>query len=285
MSGTPGSLGLPILVADPPAPVAGAIFYIVGTELRYRTSSAGPFVIGITSEGIEDIIGNLIQDSTSIDVNYDDPSNILTLAVIQSAIDHGNIQNNGSNTHAQIDTHLASSANPHGVTPAQIGAELSGAVAAHELAVDPHPQYQLETGLTAAIAAYLDRRNDNSDTTQVRTTVGFEDRFNLSIDLNHDSALYIARLDYDWSYDNRTSNFEAELLINGTVVRTHQQEPKDAGGGSINGSGTDQRHPAGFSKIFTAQPGNNTFQFRFGPEVGGVEATIHEHTLTIGRWI
>ena len=40
----------------------------------------------------------------------------------EASIDHTAIQNIGTNTHAQIDTHLASTANPHSVTAAQAGA-------------------------------------------------------------------------------------------------------------------------------------------------------------------
>ena len=41
----------------------------------------------------------------------------------EASIDHTNITNRGSNTHAQIDTHIASVANPHSVTLAQAGGD------------------------------------------------------------------------------------------------------------------------------------------------------------------
>jgi hypothetical protein len=40
----------------------------------------------------------------------------------QTAIDHDVILNNGINTHVQIDAHIADTLNPHGLTPASIGA-------------------------------------------------------------------------------------------------------------------------------------------------------------------
>ena len=39
----------------------------------------------------------------------------------ESSISHLNIQDIGTNTHAQIDTHIAATSNPHGVTASQVG--------------------------------------------------------------------------------------------------------------------------------------------------------------------
>lgn len=44
----------------------------------------------------------------------------------EASINHANILNAGTNTHAQIDAHIADTANPHGLTPASIGASPSG---------------------------------------------------------------------------------------------------------------------------------------------------------------
>jgi hypothetical protein len=42
-------------------------------------------------------------------------------SVDPTAIDHGSLVNRGTNTHATIDTHLASTSNPHSTTKAQVG--------------------------------------------------------------------------------------------------------------------------------------------------------------------
>ncbi len=48
-------------------------------------------------------------------------SDDVELTINQANIDHTLIANKGSNSHATIDTHLASASNPHSVTKAQVG--------------------------------------------------------------------------------------------------------------------------------------------------------------------
>lgn len=72
-------------------------------------------------EAAQDAAGVTFADSSTIDATYDDDGNQVTLAVIPGGISHEDIADIGSNTHPQIDDHIASTSNPHGVTKAQVG--------------------------------------------------------------------------------------------------------------------------------------------------------------------
>jgi hypothetical protein len=105
-------------------PTAGeAYFWFDSGSLKYKGSDNVEHTLstGITAEEVQDIVGALIQSSGSITATYNDASDILTLSVIQSAIDHTQISNRGTNSHAVIDAHIANTSNPHGVTKSQVG--------------------------------------------------------------------------------------------------------------------------------------------------------------------
>lgn len=74
-------------------------------------------------------------------------------ATVATSGDHADLSNIGTNTHAQIDSHIANTSNPHSVTASQVGAyttseadsAVSGAITTHTGLADPHSQYLLES--------------------------------------------------------------------------------------------------------------------------------------------
>ena len=105
-------------------PTSGeAYFWMEGDSLKYKANDniVRTLSTGITAEEVQDIVGTMLTSSASVTVSYDDVNNILTMAVVQSAISHANIGGVGTNTHGQIDSHIASTANPHSTTKSQVG--------------------------------------------------------------------------------------------------------------------------------------------------------------------
>lgn len=100
-----------------------------GTDLPFKSLNAGSAKITVT------------DDTTNKNVDIDVAESALTLANIGGSVTdaqvpntitldnltqittraHGDLSGAGTNTHAQIDTHLASTANPHAVTKTQVG--------------------------------------------------------------------------------------------------------------------------------------------------------------------
>ena len=89
---------------------------------------------------------------------------------------------------------------------------------------------------------------------------------------------------YWWSLNDGAQDFIAELHVNGQIVGvTHQQEPKDTGGGGP--AGTDQRHVAKIEVVENLSSGNNQFELLFAGSAGGDNAAIYYATLTVERYV
>lgn len=103
--------------------------------------------------GVDLQLQGLASTTDRITVGTDVPNKNATLTLNEGNIVHQNISGSGTNTHAQIDSHLASSANPHAVTAAQAGADPTGtaasAVSAHDIDTDAHANLPVEKLTTA----------------------------------------------------------------------------------------------------------------------------------------
>lgn len=158
-----------------------AYFWLEGNELKYKGDDQVTRVLatGVTPEEVQDIIGTFITSGNNkLSVTYNDAGNVLILSVVESNIVHQNISGAGTNTHAQIDAHIASTSNPHNTTASQVGAyttaqtdtAIANAIASHVASPDPHSQY--------ATNSELNLKAD--ETTQINTTDGLQGGGDLS---------------------------------------------------------------------------------------------------------
>lgn len=81
----------------PLTPTSGKVRVYVGVDGILRSvDSAGTVTIyasGITQEQVEDYVGSLLQDSTSINVTYNDAGNAIAFDVLAGGVDHNALAN------------------------------------------------------------------------------------------------------------------------------------------------------------------------------------------------
>lgn len=110
-----------------------AYFWLEGTSLKYKddTQTVNTLSTGVTPEMVQDIIGAfIVAGSSKVSVVYNDGADSLTIDIVEANIVHQNLSGAGTNTHAQIDSHIANTSNPHSTTAAQVGADPVGSAAA-----------------------------------------------------------------------------------------------------------------------------------------------------------
>ena len=96
-----------------------------------------------------------------------------------------------------------------------------------------------------------------------------------------DGATYVATCTYIWALDSQASDWWGRLALNGGVVQTHRQEPKDSAGAG-NG-GTDQRHTGTMRHQFTVTGTSAALRLEFRPSVAGITALTDDTLITLQR--
>jgi hypothetical protein len=87
----------------PPTPTTGKVrVYVNSGGTLSSVDDAGvvtTYSAGITQEQVEDIVGNLLVDSATVDVTYNDVGNVLSFTVIAGGVDHDDLLNFVANEH------------------------------------------------------------------------------------------------------------------------------------------------------------------------------------------
>lgn len=110
-----------------------AYFWLEGTSVKYKddTQTVKTLATGVSSEDVQDIIGAFITSGNNrITAVYNDAGNSFVITLVEANIVHQNLSGAGTNTHAQIDSHISNTSNPHATTAAQVGADPAGSAAA-----------------------------------------------------------------------------------------------------------------------------------------------------------
>lgn len=101
-----------------------AYFWLEGTSLKYKDDTQTVYTLssGVTPEEVQDIVGSFITSGNNrITAVYNDAGDSFVITLVEANIVHQNLSGAGTNTHAQIDAHIANTSNPHSVTKAQVG--------------------------------------------------------------------------------------------------------------------------------------------------------------------
>jgi predicted secreted protein len=148
----------------------GAAVWIETTEVNTASNvGSGTGLVFKQKTGVDFEFKTVATGSTKLSVT--DGTDDVTLDVVEANIVHQNISGAGTNTHAEIDTHIANTSNPHSVTKAQVGLADVEDLKVNLAAVTP-PTVTDDSGSDYSVgSSWIDVTNDKSYTC-VDSTVG-----------------------------------------------------------------------------------------------------------------
>ena len=119
----------------------------VGSGEANTASNVGAGGVGLFKQKVaEDLqFKNINAGSGRVAVTDDTANSEVDIDVVEANLVHDNLSGAGTNTHAQIDSHIGSTANPHSVTAAQAGAAPASHVSDTS---NPHSVTKAQVGLS-----------------------------------------------------------------------------------------------------------------------------------------
>lgn len=82
---------IPVNIPTPPTDKANLFFDNTDNTFKAKLDDGSILLLGVTEEYIEDVVGALFQDSSTIDITYNDAGDIITLEILPSSINTSHI--------------------------------------------------------------------------------------------------------------------------------------------------------------------------------------------------
>jgi len=120
---------------------------------------------------------------------------------------------------------------------------------------------------------------------RVRVDDNWQEVNTLDIPELEEEGIYRIAWFYEWGCDTTSEDFVLRVQIDdSTELSMHQQEPKDSGGESISGSGTNQRHVASGFRHMTLTAGSTpNIDIDIKGEDDNYEVTVYRSRIEFWR--
>ena len=209
------------------------------TASNVNTAGVGVF---ISKVGVDLRFKGINSTTSRLTVTNTPGTNTIDLAIVESAIVHQNLSGAGTNTHAQIDTHIASTSNPHSVTIAQVSPlTTKGDLLVFSTVNTRQPvgangtvlvaDSTTTTGLTFSTVGVFGTQYQSAETLASATTASttFTERLKLTTP-TVPAGQYRIGVSYQWNMNNAANNFLTRTQLDDTTtLLTHTEEAKDPG--------------------------------------------------------